>query len=271
MRGLIAALAACGTLLTAGVPAPAEAKDAVRVLEAVLGRGRGVHFTETATVLDGAGERAGRRRTGVFETGEKGGVKALDVTVTGGEHGRERTIGFNHDVVGGTAYRSGGLAATLLPKGKTWWKNSHQMHLFHTELLGYDQQLVNPAEPATLAALVKNGRVSGNTVTGSIAFEELEEVSTWVEHSSPGWEDGTRLSYVLTLTPAGLVSRVQSTFQADRSPVAREVLGEVAGRTVRVDTRYSRWGGEVSINVPDPGTTTTELCAERICKLRLPG
>ncbi|MCP2355763.1 hypothetical protein HD597_002783 [Nonomuraea thailandensis] len=270
MRRMITALAVCAALLVAGAPVPAEAEDAVRVLKAVLGPGRGVHFTETATVLDNAGERAGHRRSGVLETGEKGGVKALDVTVTGGEHGRERSIGFNHDV-GGTAYRSGGLAATLLPERWTWWKNAHQFHLFHTELFGHDQQLVNPAEPATLAALLKNGQVSGNTVTGSITFDELEEVSAWAQHASPGWKTGTALSYTLTLTPAGLVSRVRSTYQADGSPAVRDVLGDLAGRTVRVDTRYSRWGDRVSIEPPDPRATTTELCAEPICRLRLPG
>ncbi|MEU8323618.1 hypothetical protein AB0C33_35080 [Nonomuraea sp. NPDC048881] len=50
-------------------------------------------------------------------------------------------------------------------------KDNHRLHLWHTELLGHDEQLVNPAEPATLAALLKNGRLSGETVTGAITFK----------------------------------------------------------------------------------------------------
>ncbi|MET7336306.1 hypothetical protein [Nonomuraea sp. NPDC005650] len=273
MRQMITAVAACGVLLVAGAPVQATAKDPVRALKAILASGQGVQFTETATILDGTDERAERRRTGVFEIGEKGGVKALDVTTTGGEHGRERIIGFNHDI-GGTAYRSGGLVGTLLPKGKVWWEDRHQLHLWHRELLGDDEQAVNPTEPATLAALVKNGQLSGNVLTGTITFKELEKVSTWMSHSARGgFEAGTKLSYTLTLTSAGLVSRVQSTYTAADSPhgPARGALGELAGRTLHVDTRYSRWGSKVSIKAPDPRETTTELCAEKICKLRLPG
>ncbi|WP_327589047.1 hypothetical protein OHA25_20060 [Nonomuraea sp. NBC_00507] len=249
----------------ASAPSQATTEDPVRALKAVLASGQGVHFTETATLLDGTDERAERRRTGVFETREKGGVKALDVTTTGSEHGRERAIGFNHDI-GGTSYRSGGLVGKWLPKGKTWWKNSHQLHLWHTELLGNDEQLINPTELATLAALLENGQVSGDAVTGAITFKELEKVSPWLDHSThSSWEDNTKLSYTLTLTPAGLVSRVQSTYTATDGP------GELAGRTLHVDTRYTQWGGKVSIKVPDPRKTTTELCAQKICKLRLPG
>lgn len=118
-----------------------------------------------------------------------------------------------------------------LKKGKTWWKDNHQLRLWHTELLGHDEQLVNPAEPAPPAALLKNGRRSGDTVT---------------------------------LTSAGLVSRVQSTFTFAAG------LDELVGRTLHVDTRYSRWGGKVSIKAPDPRETTTELCFEGNCHWRLP-
>ncbi|MEV3981705.1 hypothetical protein [Nonomuraea sp. NPDC049758] len=39
----------------------------------------------------------------------------------------------------------------------------------------------------------------------------------------------------------------------------------------RLDTRYSRWGGKVSIKAPDPRETTSELCIEGNCHWRLPG
>ncbi|QYC41725.1 hypothetical protein Nocox_20585 [Nonomuraea coxensis DSM 45129] len=265
MRETLATLAVCAALLAGAAPAQAATMDPVQALKAVLAVGHGVHFTETATLLEGADERAERRRKGIFEFDAQGGVKALDVTTTGGEYGRERVIGFNHDI-GGTGYQSGGLVRKWLKKGKTWWKDSHQMHLWHTGLLGYDEQLVNPAEPTTLAVLLKNGRRSGDTVTGTVTFKELEHASRWAEHSSHvGWDRDTRLTYTLTLTSSGLVGRVQSMFTFSRG------LDELVGKTLHVDTHYSRWGGKVSIKAPDPRRTTTELCIKGLCTWRLPG
>ncbi|MGW2222050.1 hypothetical protein ACWCSD_44285 [Nonomuraea sp. NPDC001684] len=265
MRRMITTLAACAALLAGAAPAQAVSKDPVRALKAVLGAGHGVRFTETTTLSGGAGERAERRREGVFAFDAQGRVKALDVTTTGGEHGRERVIGFNHDI-GGTSYQSGGFIGKWLKKGKSWWKDNHRLHLWHTELLGYDEQLVNPAEPATLAALLKNGRRSGDTVTGTITFKKLSPVSRWAGHSThAGWSPNGRLAYTVTLTSAGLVSRVQSTFTFAAG------LDELVGRALHVDTRYSRWGDKASITAPDPRETTTELCIEGNCHWRLPG
>ncbi|MDX3099999.1 hypothetical protein [Nonomuraea angiospora] len=273
-----------GQLLLGELVGMAGAAGAVRGVVGVAGTGGALERGEVAfeVVVLAPHQRPGRpgRRCGGGLLGGplqggaflQDGRQALDVTTAGDEHGRERTIGFNHDI-GGTAYRSGGLVGALLPKGKTWWKNSHQLHLWHRELLGNDEQLINLTEPATLAVLVKNGQLSGNVVTGMITFKELEKVSTWMDHSARGrWEAGTKLSYTLTLTSAGLVSRVQSTYTAADSPhgPAPGTLGELAGGTLHVDTRYSRWGSKVSIKAPDPRETTTELCAEEICKLRLP-
>ncbi|MGI5286739.1 hypothetical protein ACQEVF_25840 [Nonomuraea polychroma] len=262
---MIAGLVACAALLAAAAPTQAAPKDPVRALKAVLAPGHGVHFTETATLLDGIDTRQERQRTGVFKFGEKGGVKSLDVTTTGGEHGRERAIGFNH-VIGGTSYQSGDLIGKWLRNGKTWWKDAHQLYLHHTALLGNDEQLINPTEPATLAVLLKDGQRSGNTVTGTITFKELTKASLWFDHSSHrSWGDDTKLSYTLTLTSAGLISRVQSMY------TPTDGLEELAGKTFHVDTHYSRWGGKVSIKAPDPRKTTTELCINgKLCKWRLP-
>ncbi|WP_346109549.1 hypothetical protein [Nonomuraea maheshkhaliensis] len=92
----------------------------------------------------------------------------------GGEHGRERAIGFNHDI-GGTGYRSGGLIGRQLNKGKTWWKDSHRSHLWHTEMLGYDEQLINPAELACTRTLTRAGLVSRvrSTFTFAGGVDEL--------------------------------------------------------------------------------------------------
>ncbi|MGW3350411.1 hypothetical protein ACWDA3_44525 [Nonomuraea rubra] len=264
---MITALVACGALLTAAAPVQAvAAKDPVRALKVVLAAEGGVHITETTTLMEGADERAERRRDGELRFNAKGEIVALDITTTGGEYGRERVIGFNHDI-GGTAYHSGGLVAELRKhRGKTWWKNSHQLYLSYTALLGDDQQLINPAEPAALAALLKHGQRSESTVTGLITFKKLREVSVWFDRSAhSSWGDDTEISYTLTLSPAGLVSRVQSTYTLTGGPE------EVVGKTLHIDTHYSKWGGKVSIKAPDPRDTTSELCSEDICRLlRLP-
>ncbi|MEV6865031.1 hypothetical protein AB0M44_28975 [Streptosporangium subroseum] len=266
MKKIFTALVACGALLAATAPAQAAPKDPVHAVKAVLAPGHGGHFTETATLLDGTIERAERRRKGVFELDEKGSVKSLDVTTTGGEDGRERAIGINH-TIGGTSYQSGGLVGKWLRNGKTWWQDAHQERLHHTSLLGADEQLINPAEPATLTALLKNGQPSENTVTGAITFKELAKVSPRFAHSShSSWgDDDTKLSYTLTLTSVGLTSRVQSMYTLPGGP------DELVGKTLHVDTRYSQWGAKVSIKVPDRRTTTSELClGGELCKWRLP-
>jgi hypothetical protein len=264
MKKMVTGLVACVALLAAA-PVQAAPKDPVQTLKTVLAPGHGVHFTETATLLDGTDERTERQRKGVFAFDKKGGVKSLDVTITGGENGRERAIGFNH-VIGGTSYQSGGLIGKWLQHGKTWWEDAHQLYLHHTPLLGDDEQLINPTEPATLAALLKNGQVSENTVTGAITFKELEKVSLWLDHSAhSSWEDDAKLYYTLTLTSVGLVSRVQSMYTATEGPE------ELVGKTLHVDTNYSRWGKEVSIKAPDSRKTTTELCIDGdFCNWRLP-
>jgi hypothetical protein len=267
MKKMIIAVAACVALLAAAAPAQAAPKDPVHALKAVLAPGHGVHFTETATLLDNTTERAERRRKGIFEFDEKGSVKSLDVTTTGGEDGRERAIGFNH-TIGGTSYQSGGAIGKWLRNGKTWWRNAHQEHLHHTELLGADEQLINPAEPTTLAALLKNGQTRENTVTGAITFKELAKVSPWFAHSDQSsWgDDATKLSYTLTLTSAGLAGRVQSMYTLPGGP------DELVGKTFHVDTHYSRWGAKVSIKAPDRRKTTYELCiGGDFCNWRLPG
>ncbi|MBE1586738.1 hypothetical protein ACFPOI_51265 [Nonomuraea angiospora] len=259
MRKTISTLVACSALLAGAAPAQAVIKDPVQALKAVLATGHGVHFTETAAVSDGANKRMKHRRNGFFEFNAEGGVKALDVTTTEGEYGRERVIGFNHNE-GGTSYRSGGLVGKRLQKGKTWLKHSHQGYLWHTRLLGDDEQLINPTEPATLTALLKNGRISGNTVTGAITFKELWKVSRWMEHSDrSGGEADTLISYTLTLNSPGLVSRVESTFAFANGP------DELVGTVIHVDTHYSRWGSKVSIKAPDRRKTTTDLCRENFC------
>ncbi|TDD46789.1 hypothetical protein E1286_19820 [Nonomuraea terrae] len=109
-------------------------------------------------------------------------------------------------------------------------------------------QVLNAAEPATLAALIKNGKRTDDTVTGTITFGELVEHSRWFRSSWPTTIAArTEVSYTLTLTPAGLVSGLQSAYRAldtwDR---------KIEGKLIAVDTRCSGWGRKVSIKAPDP-------------------
>ncbi|MEU8317382.1 hypothetical protein AB0C33_03335 [Nonomuraea sp. NPDC048881] len=273
MRNTLMTLVACGALLAGVAPAQASSErevsqDPVQALKSILASGHGVRFTETAIVSKGTKKLTERRREGTFEfNAPNGGVKALDVTTTGGAHGTERGIGFNHEP-GGTSYQSGGLIGKWLKDGKVWWENSHQLYLWHTELLGYDEQLLNPTEPATVAALLKNGHRNGNSVTGVITFKQLGKArSVWFSHSTQGsWGlVGTKVSYTLTLTPTGSISRVQSRYTLAGG------LDELVGRTFSVDTQYQGWGEKVSVKPPNSRDTTTELCINgEVCHWRLP-
>ncbi len=117
----------------------------------------------------------------------------------------------------------------------------------------YDQVL-NPTEPATLSALLKKGGRSGNTVTGTITFRDLRQVSAWFSRSDlRSWASDTEVSYKLTLGSNGLVSRLWSSFTAKG---VSENSEDFEGSTIIVDTRYAGWGAKVSIKAPDPRTVT---------------
>ena len=264
MRRMIRTLVACAALLAGAAPAQAVTKEPVQALKAVLAPGHGMHFTETSTLMDGLVEQAERRRKGVFEFNAKGWIKALDVTTTGGEHGRERVIGFNH-AIGGTSYRSGGLIGEWLKKGETWWEGFPPVAPRHTELLGYDEQLVNPAEPATLAALLKNGQRSGTpSPARSPSRSSNGSPAGRSSRPTPAGMPDTKLAYTVTLTSAGLVSRVQSTY------TLTDGLGRTGGQDLPRRHPLQPWGGKVSIKAPDPRETTTELCIGAL-HWRLPG
>ena len=216
-----------------------------------------MHFTETAVVSDGKGRNEGRKRRGAFGFDNQG-VRSFDITVTGGKEGRKRVI-----AVGRTSYESGGDVKKWIPQGKTWHMARHQLFLHHSQLLGFDEQVINPAEPRTLAALLKNGRTSENIVVGTIAFKDLAKVSPWFassEHRT--WSGTTEIRYALTLTSAGLVGRVRSSYAAVKT--GRK---DLEGKTFYVDTRYSAWGGKVTVRAPDPRTVTDTLLTEARVRL----
>ncbi|GAA3202123.1 hypothetical protein GCM10020216_000400 [Nonomuraea helvata] len=224
-------------LTVAAAPAQAAPKDPVGVLKATVAAGHGVRFTGDVTWTDGTDERGARDIKGVFQFGRKE-IAAFDITAKDGDE-YERVI-----AIGKTGYYSGDQISRLLPEGKTWYKSKNY------GMPDSWSQFINPAEPNTLATLLKNGKTTGNSVSGSVTLKELKAVSAWVSAAKIGKEhDGLKISYTLTLSSSGLVSRVTSTYTMAED-------GE--SYTSTVNTRYTKWGSKVSVTAPDPSTVTTK-------------
>ncbi|MET7339258.1 hypothetical protein [Nonomuraea sp. NPDC005650] len=102
----------------------------------------------------------------MLQFGKKGPV-AYDISSTSWDDQLDRTVS-----IGTTAYYSGYLVADFLPKGKTWIKTRRGGALPSVYV-----QILNPAEPATLAALLDKGKATGNKVTGKITFKDLAWVA----------------------------------------------------------------------------------------------
>jgi hypothetical protein len=238
MKQALLATAALAALTVAAAPAHAAPKDPVKALNATIVPGHGVRFTGSVTWTDGTDERGARDLKGVFQFGKKD-VAAFDITMKDGDE-QQRVIG-----IGKTGYYSGGFIAGLLPEGKTWYKEKNR------GMPDSWSQFINPAEAKTLARLLKNGTTKGDAVSGSITVKELKAVSAWVSAARIGKEhDGVKISYTLTLSSAGLVSRVRSTYA---------LAEDGTTYTSTVDSRYTGWGGKVSVKAPAPATVTTKL------------
>ncbi|MEV4397090.1 hypothetical protein [Nonomuraea sp. NPDC049607] len=243
-KTMIAALAACACVLTATVPAQAAPKDPVRALKAKLATGHGVRFTET-TMLSGEKKAKIQSRKGTFQFNAKG-VAASDISAVPVGRPRERTIS-----IGKVSYTSGGMYAERLPEGKSWLKGNGLLGGGS----GFFGQVINPVEPTTLAALVKKGALRGSTLTGKITFKELAKVSRWFDASIPlRMHDDTKVSYTLTLTSAGLVSRVKSSYAA----TGIFDTNQFEGGTITIDSRFTGWGAKVSIKAPDSEKVTSD-------------
>jgi hypothetical protein len=243
MKKTITALVACGALLVPATPAQAAPKDPVQALKGKLISGHGVRFTETTT-LSGDDKVKLQDRKGTFQFNAKG-IAAADMTSNSTGLEPERTIR-----LGKVSYTSGGLWKDRLPEGKTWLKGG-----LSAGAGGFQGQVINPAEPKTLATLIKKGRLTRSTITGKITFDELEKVSPWFAASIPLRMHNEKVSYTLTLTSAGLVSGVKSSYAAtgvfDKS--------EFDGKTITIDSRFTGWGTKVSIKAPDPETVTSKM------------
>jgi hypothetical protein len=186
------------------------------------------------------------RRSGTLGFG-KGKVVASDVTGTfasGKGNKPERTI-----TIGRTSWTSGGLYRSGLPKGKTWYKQSSA--LAGGAVTALVTQVVNPAEPSTLAALVQKGKRGKSGYSGTITFKELGKVSRSFRADKPTFAaSGTDITYDLALDAKGLPSRLSTSWET-------AMLG--ADRTYKVETRYKGWGAKVSIKPPPAARTAAKL------------
>ncbi|MEW1838922.1 hypothetical protein AB0392_13280 [Nonomuraea angiospora] len=239
---MITAVVVCGAFLVNAAPAQAAPTDPVRALKTKLVAGLGVRIAETADWSDGTDTEQAYTNKGVLQFDTKGPA-AYDISSTSWDEEKDRVIYLDK-----TTYLSGALVEKL-SKGKTWFKYKGGGGMPY--LYG---QILNPAEPATLSALLKKGTTAGNKVTGKITFKDLAKVSPWFSRSEVrSWPGGTEVEYTMTLTSAGLVSKLWSSFTAKDVP---NDYSEYENSTFIVDTRYTGWGSKVSVKAPNPKTVT---------------
>ncbi|MFF4412057.1 hypothetical protein ACFYY8_05960 [Streptosporangium sp. NPDC001559] len=263
MKRLVTGIAA--TTVTASlITAPAASaqvtapSDPVKALQSRIAPGKGVRFTDVATLVSFVGRTPFLRRTGSFRYG-KTGVVASDVTASRSTDKDLGTASFPLSMlprpertirVGTTSYYSGGIWAPS--KGKAWVGYPHGPNAGFS---GWYGQLVNVAEPATLKALLAKGEKTGNTYSGTISFGALNKVSPWIRYShlSPmsGAEKKAVLRFTLTLGPDRLPRRLVTVYPRSTHLNDR---GDVQDRRLSVETRYTGWGGRVTVKAPPAST-----------------
>ncbi|MEU1725131.1 hypothetical protein [Nonomuraea sp. NPDC005692] len=212
-------------------------------------------FTDTSAYVDLSGKTAFLRREGVLQFGKpvKGGLgvivaSAIKATYTPHEGGifnsldallgDERTI-----TVGKVSYNKGGALNGDVPSGKPWLRYDRPLP---GGISGLYSQLVNPAEPATLQALIKSGTKSGRTFKGHISRAELWRVSPWYRASAMSKSKDRAFAFELTLGPDNLPQRLVTSHPAAEHRVQSLVGDDV----ITVESRYTRWGGKLRVTAP---------------------
>jgi hypothetical protein len=242
------------TTSLAVIPAQAASADPVKALKSQFVAGKGVKFTDVTTLVEFTGNTTFLKRTGSFQFGRTG-IVASDVTAkrTVGEISwvprsltwrltdSDRTIR-----IGTTSYYFGGLWEP--PKGSTWIKHPGGMSAGFS---GWYGQLVNVAEPATLKALITQGKRTGRTYSGAISFGALEKVSPWLQNADvikmPKEYKAAVLRFTLTLGTNGLPQRLVTVYPQKTHGGTEPGKEE---RRVSVETRYTGWGSRVTIKAP---------------------
>ncbi|MFI6299919.1 hypothetical protein ACIBEJ_50565 [Nonomuraea sp. NPDC050790] len=254
MMKTIAAVVAAGAVLTGALPAQAAPKDPVRVLKSLVKPGAGVRVTATSTITDDgttidlvsskAAFALGKRTVGASDITSKPISPTIQMK---DDRGPERVISIGKDV-----YINGGPMADDLPKGKTWTKTTASF--LKAGIYGRYGQPVNPAEPGTLAALLKRAKRAGNVYTGTISLQELYKISPWFSSTSQIGREDVPLTYRISVTGAGFVSKVTSTFPGDTVTIQPGFDDE----KVVVVSSYTGWGKKVSIKAPPASKVTTK-------------
>ncbi|MEU4572084.1 hypothetical protein ACBI99_12900 [Nonomuraea sp. ATR24] len=257
------ALASAAALVTATPAQAAAPKNPVTAVKKHVAPGKGVKFTERTTVIEDGQRAVFLRRHGSFAFG-RSGIAASDITgklainasdldaeedsLIAAMTKSERTIR-----IGTTSYLSGGIWSTVLPEGETWYKAPNGPP---AGILGVLGQPVNIAEPATLKALFKNAKATSGGYTGKITVGELRKASAWFRASRMGAKDTaktlkTPINWRLTVDAKGLPTRLVTTFSA--------VALAMDSGSLSVDTRFTGWGGKLTIKAPTADQVTTDL------------
>ncbi|MEU4829593.1 hypothetical protein [Streptosporangium sp. NPDC023615] len=258
MKRVIAGISmAAAVTVVAAAPAQAAPADPVKALRSQFVAGKGMKFTDFSTMTSDGRKSPYLRRTGSFQFG-KTGIVASDISSTGieadggagstGMFAPARTIR-----IGTTSYSSGGSDREKMPKGKSWHKDPDGMT---GGVGGWFGQLVNVAEPATVATLLKGARRAGSSYSGKVTFGRLAKVSPWFRASLPlRSSDKTVVTFKLTVNRGGLPQRLTTSH-----PMTGIFDSEGwEGRTITVDTRFTGWGTKVSIKAPPASKVTTKL------------
>ncbi|GGL05438.1 hypothetical protein [Planomonospora parontospora] len=267
MKRFIAGLA-CAAAAGLAVPTLASAAhaqapaDPLAALQSKLGAGRGVSFSDKTKLVTDDFRQVFSTRTGVLQFGRSGvaasdhttklRIKASDLEEFGAiaeESGDEDSAGFSKMLAGlakpertiqvkNVSYLSGGVFGEFLPSGKTWLRFPGPIN----GVYGSMSQLVNPAEPATLKALLAHAVKQTGGYTGKITFGELYKVSPWFRASMMDKPSAKAAKTVVTWRMA---------FGADRLPT-RLTTTYASGKdtSVTVETDYSGWGAKVSVKAP---------------------
>ncbi|MEV4375798.1 hypothetical protein [Streptosporangium sp. NPDC049644] len=263
MKRYIAGLA-CAATAVLSVPAlastaHAQAADPISALKGQFKNGRGVSYVDTTKLSNSYTRMVMAQREGVLQFGASGisasdqttklRIKASDIAavsedlseedakVLAGLAKPERVIRIKN-----TSYVSGGIFGQFLPEDKKWLKMPG--------VLGNNgrvTQLVNPAEPATLKALLSHATVKRPTAyAGKITFGELYKVSPWFRAGlfiPPNAKQAkTVVQWKLTLGSDQLARSLSTTYPGS-------ALG-ANGMNVTVETRYTGWGSKVTVKAP---------------------
>ncbi|GAA3137357.1 hypothetical protein [Streptosporangium carneum] len=262
MKRYIAGLA-CAATAVLGVPALAStahaqaAADPVAALKKQLRSGHGVKYSDITKVQSADIRQVLGDRQGTLQFGASGisasdqttklRIKASDIEALVGDSEDEKAKGLRGLAkpervvrIGNTTYISGGFFGEYLPEGKTWLR----LPGANLGILGTTGQPINPAEPATLKALLAHAVTKRpGSYSGKITQGELYKVSPWYRataiYKPSGKAAKSVLNWKLFVGGDQLPQRLTTTY----SRGGRDNI-------VTIDTRYSGWGSPVSVKAP---------------------